>query len=64
MVARAAAAIIALLFLSSLIFALRRPRESVLMSLLASGTSPLAAILGAGALGLAETFLRKRRRRD
>lgn len=64
-----AAAITALIFLAVpvialLIFALRRPRESVLMSLLASGTSPLAAILGAGALGLAETFLRKRRRRD
>jgi hypothetical protein len=62
-----AAALTALIFLiipifALLVFALRRPRESVLMSLLSSGTSPLAAILGAGALGLAEAFLRKRRR--
>ncbi|MGN6514301.1 MAG: hypothetical protein ACTHLR_00490 [Rhizomicrobium sp.] len=64
-----AAAITALIFLAVpvialLVFALRRPRESVFMSLLSSGTSPLAAILGAGALGLAEAFLRKKRRRD
>jgi hypothetical protein len=64
-----AAAITALLFLAGpvlalLIFAMRRPRESLLMSMLSSGTSPLAAILGAGALGLAEAFLKKKRRRD
>jgi hypothetical protein len=64
-----AAAITALLFLAGpvlalLIFAMRRPRESLFMSMLSSGTSPLAAILGAGALGLAEAFLKKKRRRD
>jgi hypothetical protein len=64
-----AAAITALLFLAGpvlalLIFSMRRPRESLFMSMLSSGTSPLAAILGAGALGLAEAFLKKKRRRD
>ncbi|HSM94673.1 MAG TPA: hypothetical protein VLT91_01425 [Rhizomicrobium sp.] len=64
-----AAAITALLFLAGpvialMVFALRRPRESPLVALLSSASSPLAAILGAGAVGLAEAFLRKRKRRD
>jgi hypothetical protein len=64
-----AAAITALLFLAGpvialIVFALRRPRESAFMALLTSASSPLAAILGAGALGLAEAFLSKRKRRD
>jgi hypothetical protein len=64
-----AAAITALLFLAGpvlalLIFAMRRPRESAFVSLLSSASSPLAAILGAGALGLAEAFFKKKRRRD
>ncbi|MBS0277860.1 MAG: hypothetical protein JSR81_09570 [Proteobacteria bacterium] len=64
-----AAAITAILLLAGpvialLIFAVRRPRESPFISLLTSGSSPLAALLGAGALGLAEVFLKKRRRRD
>jgi hypothetical protein len=64
-----AAAITALLFLAGpvialIVFALRRPRESALVTLLSSASSPLAAVLGAGALGLAEAVLRKKRRRD
>jgi hypothetical protein len=34
------------------------------VTLLSSASSPLAAILGAGALGLAEAFFKKKRRRD
>ncbi|MGN6148416.1 MAG: hypothetical protein ACTHPD_07755 [Rhizomicrobium sp.] len=63
-----AAAITAILLLAGpvialLIFAVRRPRESPFISLLSSGSSPLAAILGAGALGLAEVFIKRTRRR-
>jgi hypothetical protein len=64
-----AAAITALIFLAGpvialLVFALRRPRESALMQLLStfSRSSPLVAILGAGALGLAESLLKKKKR--
>jgi len=64
-----AAAITAILLLAGpvtalLIFSVRRPRESPFISLLTSGSSPLSAILGAATLGLAEAFLKKRRRRD
>jgi hypothetical protein len=64
-----AAAITALLFLAGpvlalLIFAMRRPRESAFVTWLSSAPPPLAAILGAGALGVAEAFLKKKRRRD
>lgn len=64
-----AAALTALIFLAGpvialLVFALRRPRESALMQLLSSfsRSSPLVAILGAGALGLAEALLKKKHR--
>ncbi|HEY8948087.1 MAG TPA: hypothetical protein VIM56_04300 [Rhizomicrobium sp.] len=64
-----AAAITAILLLAGpvialLVFAVRRPRESPFVTLLTSGSSPLAALFGAGALGLVEAFLRKKRRRD
>ncbi|HEY2033586.1 MAG TPA: hypothetical protein VGH02_07840 [Rhizomicrobium sp.] len=62
-----AAGITAFLFLigpviALLVFALRRPRPSPFVALLSSASSPLAAIFGAGAMGLAEAFLKKRRR--
>jgi formate-dependent nitrite reductase membrane component NrfD len=67
--AAGAAAITALIFLivpliALLVFALRRPRESTFVTLLTSFSrnSPLAAILGAAALGLAEVLLKKKRR--
>ncbi|HEY7978039.1 MAG TPA: hypothetical protein VID67_07575 [Rhizomicrobium sp.] len=64
-----AAAITALLLLvgpviALIVFSVRRPRESPLIALLSSSSSPLIALLGAGAVGLAEIFLKKKKRRD
>jgi hypothetical protein len=65
-----AAAITAVLLLFVPLFALlvvllRRPRESALMQFLTtlSHSSPIVAVLGAGAIGLAESLLKKTKRR-
>lgn len=64
-----AAALTALIFLAGpvialLVFALRRPKESPLIQIISSisRSSPLVAILGAGALGLVENFFKKKKR--
>ncbi|HWA31448.1 MAG TPA: hypothetical protein VG867_10125 [Rhizomicrobium sp.] len=65
-----AAAITALILLfvplfALLIILLRRPKESPLMQFVTalSHSSPVVAVLGAGAIGIVESLLKKKRRR-